>query len=386
MPNHMSKPDTNRRQGNTPKNQKNRYLKWLLVMIAVYTLYFAQSLIIPLVLTSLVALLLSPLVNYFNRLFIPRGVSAVILLTALITPFSFLGVELVEPVQRWTKMLPELSQHLNQQIDSFSDSLMTETETVEQSIQEEDSGFNFFGWFEDEEDKQPLPSKSDEVSAVKERIKQGSVEVLLAILAATPVFAGQLFASLVLILFLLIYSPVLFEAFVAGLTTQDKKQKAIDLKDTIQQQLSYYVINISLINLCLGLVTALALHLYGMQDALLWGVLVGMLNFIPYLGMLFGSIVLCIAGAVQYGVELIALVPLAIYLILNLIESQFITPLLLSNQMQVNPLITILWILVCGWLWGVAGVLIAVPLLVCLKLALAQLNILPQWLKVIEAR
>lgn len=371
---------------NARQKNKNNYLKWLLALTVIYTLYFAQSLIIPVVLTGLVALLLSPLVNLFSKFFVPRGISAVVLLAALITPFTFLGFELAEPVQRWAKLLPQLSQHLDQQIDSFSDSLVTDEVLIKKVEPQEESGFDFFGWFSDDEDEQLITAPTEEVNAVKEKIRQSSVELVLSVLAATPVFAAQFFASLILILFLLIYSPSLFNAFVSGLTNKSDQDRAISLKGTIQKQLSRYVINISFINLCLGLVTALALHLYGMQDALLWGVLVGLLNFIPYLGMLFGSIILTIAGVVQYGLEPIALVPLVIYLVLNLIESQFVTPLLLSNQMQVNPLITILWILICGWLWGVAGVLIAVPLLVCIKLTLAQLNIWPQWLKVIEAR
>ena len=99
---------------NAVPTTKNKYLKWLLALTVIYTLYFAQSLIIPLVVTGLVALLLSPLVNLFGKFYIPRGFSAVVLLAALITPFTFLGIELAEPVQRWTKLIPQLSQHLNQ--------------------------------------------------------------------------------------------------------------------------------------------------------------------------------------------------------------------------------------------------------------------------------
>lgn len=388
MSENTAQPETDISAASSTPRTKNKYLKWLLALTVIYTLYFAQSLIIPVVLTSLVALLLSPLVNFLGKFFIPRGVSAVVLLAALITPFTFLGIELAEPVQRWAKLLPELSQHVDRQIESISDSLVSEEAPLEEVVLEEKSGFSLFGWFSDDEEEssvKPAPVPV-EVNAVKERIKQGSLEVMLTVLAATPVFAAQLFASLILILFLLIYSPSLFDAFVSGLSKKSNKDRALVLKGTIQRQLSQYVINISVVNICLGLATALALHLYGMQDALLWGVLVGMLNFIPYIGMLFGSIILAIAGAVQYGVEPIALIPLGIYFALNLIESQFVTPLLLSNQMQVNPLVTIFWILICGWLWGVTGVLIAVPLLVCIKLTLAQLSIWPQWLKVIEAR
>jgi predicted PurR-regulated permease PerM len=75
-------------------------LRWLLAFAALYTLYFAQTLLVPLVVTSLIALLLSPLVALFKRVHIPRGISALLLLTALLTPFTFVAVELAQPAQK----------------------------------------------------------------------------------------------------------------------------------------------------------------------------------------------------------------------------------------------------------------------------------------------
>jgi predicted PurR-regulated permease PerM len=82
--------------------------------------------------------------------------------------------------------------------------------------------------------------------------------------------------------------------------------------------------------------------------------------------------------------EAAALLPVVVYFGVNLLEAQFITPTVLGRHMQLNPLILILWLLIWGWLWGAAGVLIAVPLLVCIKLAAGQLNILSKWVKLIE--
>ena len=135
----------------------------------------------------------------------------------------------------------------------------------------------------------------------------------------------------------------------------------------------------------MGLSIALTLYLIGIEDALLWGVLAGLLNFIPYVGSLIGVIILTLAGLVQFGVQPMALLPPGVYFLLNLMESQFVTPTVLGRNMQLNPLIVVLWLLVWGWLWGAVGVLLAVPLLVCIKLTLAQLNIWTHWLKIIEA-
>ena len=74
------------------------------------------------------------------------------------------------------------------------------------------------------------------------------------------------------------------------------------------------------------------------------------------------------------------------FLFLNTLESQLITPTVLGRSMRMNPLVIMVWLMVWGWLWGIAGVLIAVPLLVCIKLILSRSGEFDPWLKLIESR
>jgi predicted PurR-regulated permease PerM len=152
-----------------------------------------------------------------------------------------------------------------------------------------------------------------------------------------------------------------------------------------QAQLSRYIITVSVINSGLGLSTALVLYFIGLEDALLWGVMVGILNFIPYIGSVLGVLILTLAGIVQYGVNVTVLLPVGAYLALNILESQLITPTVLGRNMLINPLVIMLWLLSCGWLWGLSGVLLSVPLLVCIKLALSELGLWKSWLRIIAA-
>jgi predicted PurR-regulated permease PerM len=154
---------------------------------------------------------------------------------------------------------------------------------------------------------------------------------------------------------------------------------------TIQNEISRYIITVTIINSGLAMATAVALKCLGMEDALLWGVLVGLLNFAPYIGSLIGFIILGLAGLAQYGMVVPALFPCIAYLAINLLESQFVTPAVLSHQMRLNPLVLMIWLLIWGWLWGMVGVLLAVPLLVCIKLIASHLGILSFWLRIIEA-
>lgn len=370
-------------QDNLPRSSTKIWaLNWLVVLGLLYTLYFAKTLLLTLIVTFLLALLLSPLVTLFRRAHVPRVISALVLVTLLFAPFSFLGVQLAQPVQKWAQLLPELSNVLDEQIDSINSAIQSGGKpVVKPPPKEQSNGFSFFGWFDDE----PVEAQDPEQNMVTERIKQGGLEVLVNMLAAAPLMIAQLLTGLVLILFLLIFGPGLFHAYVLGLKNAHSEQQAIHLATTIQTELSRYIGTISLINVGLGACTAIALKILGVEDALLWGVLAALLNFIPYVGSVICFGILSLAGLTQYGIEALALLPPLTYLVLNLIESQVVTPTVLGHKMRLNPLIVMLWLIIWGWLWGAVGVLLAVPLLVCIKLIIGQLGIWPQWIAIIES-
>jgi predicted PurR-regulated permease PerM len=366
-----------------------RVAVWLLALALLYTLYFAKSLLMPLVVALLFTLLLSPLVAVLKRLYVPRTLSAILMICAIGGPFTILAIELAEPAQKWAKQLPELSERMTAQLDNLTES--SQSVPVQTANQEAESeGFSFFGLFEGKK-KQPAPqpviqSSSDAAETVSKRVKQGGMELMVAILAATPVVIAQLLTCVILILFLLIFGPRLFNAYIHIFVPPDAREDRVNLVGTIQLELSRYIGTVSVINAGLGMTTGLALWLFGVEDALLWGVLVGLLNFAPYVGPIFGMAMLCLAGLAQYGPVALAALPVLIYFSINLLEAQFVTPLVLGKNMRLNPLILIIWLFIWGWLWGAVGVLIAVPLLVCIKLAAGKLPTADRWVRLIETR
>lgn len=142
---------------------------WLLFLGVLYTLYFTQSLLMPLVVTSLIALLLSPLVAALQGLHVPRTVSAFLLVSTLIAPFTFLGAELAEPAQKWAKLVPELTQHVTEQLDSISDAMEGENESNVPAKTDDDE-FSFFGLFKNKAEQGPV--EKDE-NVMSQRLKQG---------------------------------------------------------------------------------------------------------------------------------------------------------------------------------------------------------------------
>lgn len=366
-----------------------RALQGLLALAVLYTLYFAQTLIVPIVIALMLTLLLGPLVSWFRRFMVPRFLSAIILLVLIIGPLVFLLAELQDPVQRWVERTPELSERFNEQIEAFQTTWGGDAQSTEENLDQEQTAEGFFASLfggNDGEIEQPAEAQRQEPGPIMEGLTRGGIELGLYVFAAAPVFLAQLVTCLTLTIFLLVFGPRLFEAAITNLPHIKDRDELRKLVATVQVELSRFILSLSAINAMLGLSVAGALTLLGIEDALLWGVLAGVLNFAPYIGMLIGMTILSLAGLAQFGVTWAALLPVLIYFVLNGIEAQFITPTILGKHMRLNPLVLMIWLIFWAWLWGMIGVLLAVPLLVCIKLAADQLNVPHHWVRIIETR
>jgi predicted PurR-regulated permease PerM len=126
--------------------------------------------------------------------------------------------------------------------------------------------------------------------------------------------------------------------------------------------------SICLINAFFGTAIGIAMYFLGLPNPLLWGVMAGLLHFIPFLGALVGiSIVTLVAAITLDTVGAILLVP-ATYLGLNLLEEYVCIPLVIGRRLMLNPVVLFVWLIFWGWLWSVPGALMAVPLLAIVKI------------------
>jgi predicted PurR-regulated permease PerM len=135
----------------------------------------------------------------------------------------------------------------------------------------------------------------------------------------------------------------------------------------VEGEVSHYLRTIVLINVGFGICVAGALAALGMPNAILWGVAAAALNFIPYVGAIVGTGSLFLAALITYDTIGPALLPPAAYLIFHLIESAFVTPLVLGRRLELNAVAIFISLAFWGWMWGIVGALIAVPLLVVIK-------------------
>ncbi|MCC1493887.1 AI-2E family transporter [Cognatishimia sp. F0-27] len=136
-----------------------------------------------------------------------------------------------------------------------------------------------------------------------------------------------------------------------------------DRLKTAERAVSYYFTTISLVNAALGISVATVLSLLGMADPMVWGAAAFLLNFAVYLGPAIMVVALLVGGLLEFHGAM-ALAPPAAFLILNMIEAQFVTPSVVGQQLSLNPLILFLAIVFGLWLWGPVGGIVALPLLV----------------------
>lgn len=189
----------------------------------------------------------------------------------------------------------------------------------------------------------PLPSVSD------------ALLIAPALLAQMLVFVGTLF-------FFLLTRADIYDWASLRLSQRGERAALAQRLRRAERNVSRYFLTITLINAGLGAVTALALRLVGLEDAMMWGVVAFMLNFVLYLGPALFVVVLVFAGVAQFdGVH--AAAPAVAFLILNAIEGQFVTPALVGRRMAINPLLVFLSLVFGLWLWGPIGGIVAIPLL-----------------------
>ena len=132
--------------------------------------------------------------------------------------------------------------------------------------------------------------------------------------------------------------------------------------------LSSSLFTITVINFGMGLLVALVMLLLGMPNPVLWGVVAGLLNFIPYFGPLTMTLVLVLAGFLTFDSTLQAILPAAVYLGIHTTESNFLTPTVVGRRLTLNPVVIFVSLMFWTWLWGMPGALLAVPLLMTLKI------------------
>ena len=173
---------------------------------------------------------------------------------------------------------------------------------------------------------------------------------------------------LVLTYFLLASGDLFLRKCLSALRTKRDRQLLLEMARELQNNISGYLLTVSLINAGLGVAVAVLMALYGLPNALLWGALAFGLNFIPYIGATVGIGCVAAASLITFDTLGHAVAPPATYLALTTIEAYLVTPAVLSRRFTLNPVVVLIALLFWGWIWGIPGALIAMPILMTVKI------------------
>lgn len=324
----------------------------IFVMLAVFALAYAKLFLTPVILAFLLALVFSPLRRGMERLGLPSGAAAGLILGVLVAALAAVILLLSNPVREWTADAPRIGAQLEQRIGQ-----------IRSSFGGDEEGASLTEVVEQVSDAAAPPPDDAEVTEVVVR-EDGA---LTAIAATAPAVMVQLVLTLVLLFFVLASGDMFYEKLVHVLPTFSDKRRAMRIAREIERQVSHYLLTITIINVGLGVAVGLAMWALGMPDPLLFGVAACLLNYVPYIGAIVGAGMTLIVGLLTFPGMGEALIPAAVYYALTSIEGQFVTPWSVGRNLKLNTVVVFIAVAFWAWLWSVVGMLIAVPLLVAIR-------------------
>jgi len=190
----------------------------------------------------------------------------------------------------------------------------------------------------------------------------------------TPEFIATAVLLLVLLYFLLTYDGVFMNKLIKLLPTLSDKKRAVSIMVEIESHVSRYLATVTIINICLGAAVGTTVGLLGLRNPAMWGVMVAVLNFVPYLGALTGIVCMTVGAVLSFDSFGYALVFPAVYLTFGILEGSFITPWVMGRSLTLNPVIILLSLTFWGWMWGIVGIILAVPILAAFKIFCAHIK------------
>ena len=322
----------------------------LFALALIYTAYFAKPVLLPIFLALIFAILLLPIVRLLTRLRLPQTLSALLVVAMLGAGLTVGAVQLAGPAAEHLDLGPSVMYKIERKLTELKLPLRRARETTEKIAEMANL----------ENDRKP------QIVVV-----EGSLIETLANQAQSILMTSAI--TVVLLFFMLAAGPSTASRIVEAITQTDQRRRMKRILLEVQWKISIYLRTFTLISLALGLLTAAAMWALGMPNPLLWGVLAAVLNFLPYIGPAITAAIIASAALLNFDSwTQILMPPLAAYA-LTVIEGQFITPLLLGRQLTLNPILVFLAVIFWGWLWGLPGALLAVPILTVAKIMVSNL-------------
>jgi predicted PurR-regulated permease PerM len=319
-----------------------------LAIVLPFALREGAEFFLPLTAALVIAVALVPPLEWLERRGVPSGLSAFLCLIFFLGIANMAIAAVVVPASNWVALLPERIGRIRTTVRP----LVEVYASLNKSINE----------------------MANTIAISKAHARTVTIETpgsLLSLLTTSAPFAiiQFLFAILVIFFFLAGWSKMRRQT----ITRRSSFSSAMTLARVIQEVVdatSSYIATITVINVALGCIVAVAVSLVGLPTPLMWGGLVALLNYVPYLGPIAGVILLTLGGLMTFTDPWGAAMPAVIFICLHLIEANVVTPTIVGRRLTINPLLILVALSFWGWVWGTTGAVLAVPLLIIARTVL----------------
>lgn len=329
----------------------------LAVLAVIFALHWAQQVLIPLVLSILLSYALGPLVTRLEKWKIPRALGAAVVLIAIITGIGYSAYTLSDDLSTVVTKLPAAAQKLTR---TLRDERSKEPGTIDQVQKAAAEIGKAAAVATGDTVKAPTVVVAQPTFNVREYFWVGTMGLLALI--------GQTIIVIFTVYFLLV-SGDLFKRKLAKITgpTLARKRITVQILDEINSQIQRFMLVQVFTSIVVGLATWLAFRWVGLEQAAMWGLAAGVLNSIPYLGPVIVTGGTAIVAFMQFGTISMALLVGGISLVITSLEGFLLTPWLTSRAGRMNAVVVFVGVLFWGWLWGVWGLLLGIPIIMAIK-------------------
>ncbi|MCA8996058.1 MAG: AI-2E family transporter [Planctomycetaceae bacterium] len=311
-------------------------------------MYAAQVILIPTAFSLLLALTLRPIVRRLRKYRISDTAGAFLTLLFIFLSIAAVGLNLLDPAREWIQEFPRQAATVRTKIDSLKGSMssLSEASSQVQDIADGDS------------EEEPVPVE----------VRAPGYATGLSVLSNTGFLVGNLVLVICLSFFFLSAGDALLNNVLHLISSWTEKKRAVELVYEIERGIASYLLTVTIINILLGVAVGIAMWLLGVPNPALWGLMATLFNYVPIFGAVIGFVIIAVVSVITFDSLAFAAVPPVIFAMLTSLEGNVITPAILGRSMSLNPILVLLSLVFWGWLWGVSGAFLAVPMLAVAKI------------------
>ncbi len=316
-----------------------------------FALQAGAEFFLPLTAAIVIAIALVPLLEWLERRGVPSALAAFLSLAAFLMAINAALAIIVVPATGWFARLPDSIPQIQSNLAPLIDFYSTLQRFVDRTLMSVASGSE---------------ATAQAVAATT------PTSVVDYFVTSAPSAAIQLFFAVLVIFFFLSGWTRLRKGTIRRRGSFDGAMQTARVIQNVVDATADYLATITMINAILGLAVGLLLWALGMPSPFMWGGIVTICNFVPYLGPIVAAVLLALGGLMTFNAVGLALLPATIFIGVHLVEANLVTPLVLGKRLTINPLLILVSLSFWGWIWGTPGALLAVPLLLILQTVLAS--------------